>query len=274
MEKKYLIYKHTNKINGKVYIGQTYQDPEKRQQNGISAYKHNEHFLSAINKYGQDNFDHEVIVDNLSEEEMKYYEDYYIEYYDARNPEKGYNILKGGLKSPFQTLQEDSNFRQKMSEQQSRLMKERIENNPNEKLRLKEISIKNQENHPERKKEYSERMTTQLNEQQQNEEYRKKQSENMKKLQQDEKYKEKMVMNSKNNAINNQNNPEYRKKMCKGVINIETGQYFESGVAAGRQCGVDRSTITKALKNGRTAGKHPETKEPLHWRYATEGSDL
>ena len=38
MNKTYYIYKHTNLVNRKVYIGQTYQDPVKRWGNGISAY--------------------------------------------------------------------------------------------------------------------------------------------------------------------------------------------------------------------------------------------
>ena len=104
MEKKYFIYKHQNKINRKIYIGQTYQKPERRWQNGVSAYSHNEHFLNAIKKYGWDNFEHELLLENLTEEEMKYWEDYYIEFYESRNPEKGYNINKGGQKSPFQEL--------------------------------------------------------------------------------------------------------------------------------------------------------------------------
>lgn len=39
MEKKYYIYKHINKINGKIYIGQTNQDPERRWRPDGSGYK-------------------------------------------------------------------------------------------------------------------------------------------------------------------------------------------------------------------------------------------
>ena len=48
---------------------------------------------------------------------MEYWEDYYIEFYDSRNPNKGYNIMKGGLKSPFQELWKDENFKLKISQQ-------------------------------------------------------------------------------------------------------------------------------------------------------------
>jgi group I intron endonuclease len=271
-EKRYCIYKHTNKINGKIYIGQTSQDPKKRWQNGESAYLHNPHFLNAIKKYGWDNFEHEILLEGLTQEEMSYWEDYYIEYYDSRNADKGYNINKGGQISPFQELWKDNDFREKMSKQQSELMKERLKN-PKERERLQQISIKNWESHPERKEEYAKRLSEILKELWKDEEYKKARSQDMKELWQGEQ-REKLIQNSKNNAINNWKNPNYRKKMCKSVINIETGQEFESGAAAARWCGVDRSTITKGLKNNKSAGKHPETGIPLHWRYAMEGGDI
>lgn len=79
-----------------------------------------------LKKYGWDNFSHEILLSDLTEEEMEYWEDYYIEFYDSRNPDKGYNIMKGGLKPPFQELWKDENFKLKISQQQSDLMKERL----------------------------------------------------------------------------------------------------------------------------------------------------
>lgn len=269
----YIIYKHTNKINGKVYIGQTKQEPERRWQNGLSAYRHNAHFLLAIKKYGWENFEHEILLENLTLEEMKYWEDYYIEFYEARNPEKGYNLEKGGIPSPFVELWKDPEFKEKMSKQQSELMKERLKD-PQAREQLRQISIQNWEDHPERREEYSKRMTEWLKEKWLNPEYKEKMSQYMKDRWKDEEYKNKMIEHNKENAKNNWKNPEYRKKMCKAVINIETGLVFESGAAAGRWCGIDRSCITRALKSGKASGKHPETKEPLHWRYAKEGGEL
>ena len=273
MDKKYCIYKHTNRVNGKIYIGQTYQEPKKRWQNGLSAYSHNEHFYNAIKKYGWNNFDHEILLENLSKEEMKYWEDYYIEYYESRNPDKGYNIMKGGQVSPFQILWQDENFRKKISQQQSELMKERLKD-PAERERLRQISIQNWEDHPERRQEYAERMREVMLIRWQDEEYKQARSEDMKRMWQNEDTRKKLIENTKNNAINNWKNPDYRKKICKSVVNIETGLIFESGAAAGRWCGVDRSTITKALKSGKQGGKHPDTQQPLHWRYAKEGGEI
>ena len=66
----YKVYKHTNKTNNKVYIGITQQKLEKRWQNGY-GYKEQIYFYNAIKKYGWDNFNHELLFDNLTEEQAK-----------------------------------------------------------------------------------------------------------------------------------------------------------------------------------------------------------
>ena len=48
---EWIIYKHTNKVNGKVYIGQTKQTPTQRWRNG-NGYKNNVYFYHSIQKYG------------------------------------------------------------------------------------------------------------------------------------------------------------------------------------------------------------------------------
>lgn len=92
-EKCYKIYKYTNKINGKVYIGQTRQSIKSRAQNGW-GYKKCPYFASAIKSYGWDNFDVEVLKENLTQEEADKYECEYIKYY--KDLKISYNIHKGG----------------------------------------------------------------------------------------------------------------------------------------------------------------------------------
>ena len=49
MECNYKVYMHKNKINGKIYIGQTCQEPERRWMNG-EGYKTQSLFYNAIKK--------------------------------------------------------------------------------------------------------------------------------------------------------------------------------------------------------------------------------
>ena len=93
----YCVYVHTNKINGKKYVGQTIygNNPNRRWKYG-NGYKNNFHFNSAINKYGWDNFKHEIIFENLTKEEADNFEKLLIEELDTTNPEYGYNITAGG----------------------------------------------------------------------------------------------------------------------------------------------------------------------------------
>lgn len=96
----YCVYAHVNKINGKMYVGQTIYggNPNKRWENG-RGYKCNAHFWSAIQKYGWDNFEHEIIANNLTASEADNFERLLITKLDLMNPDKGYNLESGGSKN-------------------------------------------------------------------------------------------------------------------------------------------------------------------------------
>ena len=85
------IYKVTNKINGKVYIGQSV-DIGRRWREHMTA-KDDIYFHKAIQKYGVENFEWEVI-EQCKKSELDEREIYWIEYYDSFN--KGYNCTRGG----------------------------------------------------------------------------------------------------------------------------------------------------------------------------------
>ena len=91
------IYKITNKVNGKSYIGQTIQNVKERFYQHC-ATKCSQAILNmvihkAITKYGKSNFTIEVIEEvesaNLNDRER-----YWIKYYDSYN--NGYNSTEGG----------------------------------------------------------------------------------------------------------------------------------------------------------------------------------
>lgn len=93
------IYKITNKINGKVYVGQTTKTLEERfQKHCWGTTKNDKYHLNvaikkAIKKYGKENFTIKLIEETetskLDEREV-----YWISFYDSYN--KGYNCTLGG----------------------------------------------------------------------------------------------------------------------------------------------------------------------------------
>lgn len=94
----YSVYIHTNKINGKVYIGITSNPPYKRWgKDGKGYMNHDTLFCRAIKKYGWDNFEHEIISSNLTEQEASNMEKLLIKEFNSTNPEYGYNHEIGGL---------------------------------------------------------------------------------------------------------------------------------------------------------------------------------
>lgn len=102
-DRKYCVYVHTSP-SGKKYVGQTGEDnPEKRWgKNGVGyLHKRNDKycqpaFANAIVKYGWDNFQHEIIADNLTREEADNFEKLLISKLNTTNSKYGYNCMDGG----------------------------------------------------------------------------------------------------------------------------------------------------------------------------------
>lgn len=92
------IYKITNKINGKVYIGQTmFKISERMKQHIYAALRRNTKSIlySAIQKYGPENFTIEEIDGANSLSELNYLETHYIYKFNSLVP-NGYNLSSGG----------------------------------------------------------------------------------------------------------------------------------------------------------------------------------
>ena len=94
-ERNYKLYLHISPSN-KRYYGITCRKRVQDRWNNGKGYPHNEHFTSAINKYGWENFEHIVLFDNLTKEEACILEQMYIALYDTMNPKYGYNNTSGG----------------------------------------------------------------------------------------------------------------------------------------------------------------------------------
>ena len=96
--KDWTVYKHTFP-NGKVYIGVTSQNIDRRWRNGrgyLCKNKFGEYrqplMAKAVMKYGWDNILHEIICDKLTKEEAEQMEQNLIAQYQSNNKKHGYNI--------------------------------------------------------------------------------------------------------------------------------------------------------------------------------------
>lgn len=89
------IYKITNNINGKIYIGQStrvktrWEEHKNRPREAIGE---------AIKKYGFENFTFEMIEECKEEQQLDEREKYWINYYNSY--ENGYNLTLGGNSGP------------------------------------------------------------------------------------------------------------------------------------------------------------------------------
>lgn len=91
----YIVYCHTNKINGKQYIGLTSMSLEERCGTDGTRYRNCVAFWKAIQKYGWENFSHKVLAYDLTREKANELEIYYISKFNTLVP-NGYNLSPGG----------------------------------------------------------------------------------------------------------------------------------------------------------------------------------
>ena len=95
-----VIYKFENKINGKIYIGQSKRE-RRRYFSHIQCNNPIYEIDRAIKLYGINNFDYSILesLNTYDLEEVNSWMDekevYYIQYYNSLSP-NGYNLLSGG----------------------------------------------------------------------------------------------------------------------------------------------------------------------------------
>lgn len=93
-DKKFIVYIHRLKNDGRVYVGQTCTSLEQRSGSNGYKYKHCPKFYHAIQKYGWENFQHIVIYKNLTLEQANIKEQELIKLYNSI--ENGFNLVPGG----------------------------------------------------------------------------------------------------------------------------------------------------------------------------------
>lgn len=92
--RQYKVYCHTSP-NNKKYVGISI-NPEKRWARG-NGYIKNYRLYPDIQKYGWDNFIHEILFENLSLEEAKEKEQELIKAWNLMDSQYGYNLTEGEM---------------------------------------------------------------------------------------------------------------------------------------------------------------------------------
>lgn len=90
-----IVYKITNKVNGKIYIGQTRSSLHSRWRAHCSAGSNARGLAGAVSKYGKDSFYLEVIFETNCREELSKKECEFIKQFNSLAP-NGYNLTSGG----------------------------------------------------------------------------------------------------------------------------------------------------------------------------------
>lgn len=127
-----IIYKATNLVNGKIYIGQTVEDlPERVRKHLYEAHSKRDSnvvFHRAIRKYGDDNFLWDIIDYADSKQELDVKEEYWINKYNSHihiKKSNGYNMTFGGEGS------EGYKHTEEAIQKMSNIQKERFKNKEN-----------------------------------------------------------------------------------------------------------------------------------------------
>lgn len=94
MENDYKVYRHITP-NGKMYVGVTSLDVERRWRKG-DGYAKQPLFFRAIQKYGWNNIQHEILMEGLTKEQAELAEKLFIGCWNTTDSNNGYNLMSGG----------------------------------------------------------------------------------------------------------------------------------------------------------------------------------
>lgn len=118
---KGIIYKYTNQVNGKVYIGQTINEYKRKYSHSKALNSWRSYFHEAVKKYGIDSFSYEVLktIDRDNSQDLKIEldkeEQRYIAEYKSNNKLYGYNLTIGGSGTLGIKQSEESNAKRSKS---------------------------------------------------------------------------------------------------------------------------------------------------------------
>lgn len=279
----FIVYKHTCP-NGKVYIGLTCQKAQYRWGKDGNGYKE-QLFYRAIQKYGWNNIKHEIVYNNLTQQEAEEREAFLIEMYESYNKAYGYNIDLGGggakrLSKNTKEKLRQANLGKKYSKETRAKVSKALTGRPVSEETRKKISKSNKGNHNFFGKHHTEDTKQKLSKERigkGNPMYGKHHTEkarqkislsnigNKKRLGQ--KHSEETKQKMKNSARRGSDNHASKKVIC-----LNNNMIFDCMRKAADWAGIKNSSDIGSVCMGKrkSAGKHPDNKEPLRWSYYEE----
>lgn len=113
-----IVYKITNLINGKIYVGQDIKNDPNYFGSGTMI-------LNAIKKYGKNNFKKEILENCSNEKDMDEKEIFWIKELNSTDRKIGYNICEGG--KTYRTMKGENNpmFGKHLSEETKQKIREK-----------------------------------------------------------------------------------------------------------------------------------------------------
>jgi len=262
-ERKWCVYMHTNKINGKKYIGITSIKPERRWHTDGSGYRGQVYFWRAIQKYGWDNFEHEIVFQDQSFQDACKHERELIAQFQSNTADCGYNQTDGG----------DCNYiiSQDARERMSKAAKERLSDPTNhpwygkhlpEKTILKIRNTLTGKMVGEKNPNYGNHKLAGVN----NPMYGKPVSQETREKQRQAKLGKKASEETKRKQ--SEKRKGYKNGKANAVYCVELNEIFWGQQEAVEKYGFNRCCIGDCCRGKqKTAGKHPVTGEPLLWKY-------
>lgn len=257
------IYMIRNIINEKKYIGRSVNIKNRWSNHKYELNKGihvNNHLQNAWNKYGQDNFEFSV-VEECNESDLNDREIYWINYYDVYH--NGYNQTIGGegyelsddiklkISAAMKDLWLDDGYRNRMSEVHSGENATWYGKPRSEETKAK-ISQANKDRYssPEACPMYGKHHT----------------EDTKRKISEKNSHPSEETRKKLKDANSGKNNPRARAIYC-----IELDEYFWDATDAHNKYGINISDICRCCRGlKKSAGKHPITREKLHWVWADE----
>lgn len=140
-----VVYKITNLVNKKVYIGQTIQSIKDRLNHHFRANKATPLYRAHL-KYGRESFSIEVIDTALTIDELNEKEIYWIEFYKSTEYDIGYNLMSGGgnkgRHSEESKKKMSETHKANMTDERKQLISERTKEGMTEEVRKRLSEIK------------------------------------------------------------------------------------------------------------------------------------